>query len=66
VRKGTLNIGNATHPFASKCTITLLGDNTDNFWAFHNSIEAGNKNLVVTGTANIYGTPVAVPRSRLV
>jgi hypothetical protein len=65
VRDGALNIGNATHPFAHKATITLLGDNTENYWAFTNAVEAGNKNLVVTGSANIYGTPVADPRSRL-
>lgn len=50
----------------SKATITLLGDNTENYWAFTNSIEAGNKNLVITGTANIYGTPALHPRSRLI
>jgi hypothetical protein len=33
----------------------LLGDNTDNYFAFTNSIEAGNKNLVVTGTAILNG-----------
>ena len=65
VRSGVLNIGNETHPFESKATITLLGDNTEHYWAFTNSIEAGNKNLVVTGTANIYGTPSLHPRSRL-
>lgn len=66
VRSGTLQIGNQTHPFVNKATITLLGDNTDHYWAFTNSIEAGNKNLVITGTANIYGTPVLHPRSRLI
>jgi hypothetical protein len=65
VRSGTLNIGSEDAPFVSQATITLLGDNTEEYWAFTNSIEAGNKNLVVTGTANIYGTKVAHPTSRL-
>jgi hypothetical protein len=65
VRAGNLTIGNKTHPFAHKATITLLGDNTENYWAFTNAVEAGNKNLVVTGAAHIYGTPVEHPRSRL-
>jgi len=65
VRQGTLNIGSEEQPFVHKATITLLGDNLDHYWAFTNSIEAGNKNLVVTGTANIYGTPALHPRSRL-
>jgi hypothetical protein len=55
VRAGNLTIGNETHPFESKATITLLGDNTDEYWAFTNSIEAGNKNLVVTSFAQMYG-----------
>lgn len=64
VRSGELNIGNSTHPFPNKATITLQGDNTEEFWAFTSSIEAGNKNLVVTGNANLYGRP-RDQRSRL-
>ena len=56
VRAGTLNIGSADLPFESEATITLWGDNTDEYWSFDRSIEAGNKNFIVTGTANIYGT----------
>jgi hypothetical protein len=65
VRDGALNIGSEDEPFVNKATITLLGDNTEHYWAFTNAIEAGNKNLVITGTANIYGTKVLHPRSRL-
>lgn len=57
VRSGELEIGNITDPFTANALITLLGDNTEEYFAFTNSIEAGNKNLVVTGTANLYGTP---------
>jgi len=57
VRSGTLNIGNDTHPFEGQATINLLGDNTEEYFAFTPSIEAGNKNLVVTGNANFYGKP---------
>lgn len=64
VRAGELNIGSAAAPFQSKATITLLGDNTQFYWSFSDAIEAGNKNFVVTGNANIYGTP-RTSRSRL-
>ena len=36
--------------------ITLLGDNTERYWAFTNAIEAGNKNFVITGKVNLWGT----------
>jgi len=57
VRSGSLEIGNETNPFEANARITLLGDNTENYWAFHRSIEAGNKNFVVTGKALLYGQP---------
>ena len=64
MRSGTLEIGTPEDPFRAKANIQLLGDNTDNYFAFTNSIEAGNKNLVVTGTAIMNGLPRSY-RSRL-
>ena len=55
VRAGELNIGSIDDPFPNKATIELQGDNTEDYWAFTRSIEAGNKNLVITGTVNMYG-----------
>ena len=55
VRAGELEIGKAGEPFPNKATIELQGDNTEEFFAFTNAIEAGNKNLVVTGLVNMYG-----------
>ena len=55
VRAGELNIGSETDPFPNKATIELQGDNTEDYWAFHRAIEAGNKNLVITGKVNMYG-----------
>jgi hypothetical protein len=55
VRAGEFNIGTADAPFPKKATITLLGNNTIEYWSFATNIEAGNKNLVVTGAANFYG-----------
>lgn len=57
VRSGELNIGSEAQPFPNKATIELQGDNTEEFFAFTRSIEAGNKNLVITGDANFYGLP---------
>lgn len=64
VRGGELNIGDPKNPFIEEATIELQGDNTEHYWAFVNNIEAGNKNLVVTGTVNMYGKPRDL-RSRL-
>ena len=55
VRAGVLNIGEDGAPFPNKATIELQGDNTEEYFAFTPNIEAGNKNLVVTGTVNMYG-----------
>ena len=57
IRAGTLEIGTENAPYEDKMYITLLGDNTEKYWAFTPGIEAGNKNLVVTGTLNMYGLP---------
>ena len=55
VRQGVLEIGTADQPFENTAIITLHGNNTQNYWAFTPQIDSGNKNLVVTGTANLYG-----------
>ena len=55
MRAGTLQVGSEEEPYADKMYITLLGDNTERYWAFTPGIEAGNKNFVVTGTANLWG-----------
>ena len=55
VRAGELNIGSPEDPFPNKAIIELQGDNTEEYWAFFKAIEAGNKNLVITGTVNMYG-----------
>jgi hypothetical protein len=55
VRAGTLNIGTIDNPFDQKGEIELLGDNTLNYWSIVSSMELGNKNMVVTGTVNMYG-----------
>ena len=55
VRQGILEIGTADVPFDDIAIITLHGNNTEEYWAFTPQIDSGNKNLVVTGTANFYG-----------
>lgn len=55
IRAGTLEIGTLDTPFPNKVVIELQGDNTEEYFAFTNNIEAGNKNLVITGKATIYG-----------
>lgn len=55
VRSGKLEIGTADKPFTNKAIIELQGDNTEEYFTFTQSIEAGNKNLVITGDANMYG-----------
>jgi len=55
VRAGKLNIGEEGSPFVNNAQITLYGDNSEDYWAFTKMIEAGNKNLVITGDVNMYG-----------
>ena len=57
VRAGYFQIGNVTHPFPNKATIELQGDNTENFFSFTRSIEAGNKNLVINSDVSMVGLP---------
>ena len=65
VRGGELWIGSELLPFDTKATITLLGDNTDEYWSFSSAVEAGNKNLVITGDVYMYGTARDVTSCRL-
>ena len=66
VRAGELNIGSAADPFPNMATIELQGDNSEEYFAFTKAIEAGNKNLVITGTVNMYGqSRTANGRTRL-
>ena len=65
VRGGELWIGSPLRPFDSKATITLLGDNTDEHWSFSSAVEAGNKNLVITGDVHMHGTARDVTSCRL-
>ena len=55
VRAGTLNIGTEVAPFTAKANIHLLGDNSATEFDSITGIEEGNKNLVITGTANLFG-----------
>lgn len=57
VRQGELEIGTAAEPFDDVAVITLHGNNTEDYWAFSPQIDSGNKNLVITGKANLYGKP---------
>ena len=41
-------------------TFWLLGDSTDDYWAFSAQTCTGNKALVVTGTLNLHGAPRAM------
>jgi len=64
VRAGELVIGTAEEPYTAKANIHLLGTNEDEYFAFSNSIETGNKNLVITGDATMVGAQRSL-RSRL-
>ena len=64
VRAGVLEIGTIEEPYTAKANIHLLGDSTEEYFAFSNAIETGNKNLVITGDATLVGTPRTL-RSRL-
>lgn len=55
VRAGELIIGAPDAPFPMKATIELQGDNTEEYFAFTPAIEAGNKNLVITGKVQMVG-----------
>ena len=55
IRQGELEIGTAAEPFESEAVIRLLGNNTQEYWAFTPQIDSGNKNLVVTGKAGLFG-----------
>ena len=65
VRAGELHIGSALEPFDSKATITLLGNNLEEYWSYTASTETGNKGLVITGKAFMYGINRPVVKGRL-
>lgn len=64
VRAGELIIGAPGAPFPDRATIELQGDNTEEYFAFTPAIEAGNKNLVITGKVQMVGLERSA-RSRL-
>ena len=55
VRAGELQVGSEAQRFEHKMYITLLGDNTEAYWAYRTDVEAGNKNFVVTGKVSLWG-----------
>ena len=55
VRAGELHIGSELNPYQEKATITLLGDNTEEYWSFTAASETGNKGLVITGNVQMWG-----------
>lgn len=53
-----MNVGTEEEPFDSTVEIRLHGNNrSPSEFVFAPSIPAGNKNLIVTGTVNMFGTP---------
>ena len=57
VRAGILEAGNATHPFDSTIEFMLHGNNSSpSAFVFAPNIQVGNKNFIVTGTVNLFGT----------
>ena len=65
VKTGTLNIGSVETPWEDKAIIELLGDNISGYWSLVSDGEAGNKNLVITGTVNMIAKGPDFPTSRL-
>lgn len=58
VRSGQVDIGTEDEPFDSTVEIRLHGNNTSpSQFVFSQSVPVGNKNLIVTGTMNMFGTP---------
>lgn len=58
VRAGRVDIGTADAPFDSTVEIRLYGNNTSpSQFVFSQSIPVGTKNLIITGTMNMFGKP---------
>lgn len=58
VRAGELNIGTEEHPFDSTAEIRLHGNNTSpSQFVFSPNVPVGSKHLIITGQANMFGTP---------
>jgi hypothetical protein len=64
VRIGELIIGNQTNPYQSEAMITLYGNHQDEYIAFSNDVEAGNKFIANTALISMWGAP-RKHRSRL-
>lgn len=60
VRAGQVDIGTPDEPFDGDVEIVLHGNvESESQFVFTQSVPVGNKNLIVTGTLNMYGTPRA-------
>lgn len=58
IRSGEVNVGTEAEPFDSTVEIRLHGNNTSpSEFVFAPHIAVGNKNLIVTGKLNMFGTP---------
>lgn len=58
VRAGQVDIGTEEEPFDSTVEIRLHGNNTSpSQFVFSQSVPVGNKNLIITGTMNMFGLP---------
>lgn len=58
VRAGRVDVGTADAPFDSTVEIQLQGNNTsESQFIFSQAIPTGTKNLIITGTMNMFGTP---------
>jgi hypothetical protein len=65
IRAGKFLIGNETHPFEHKATITLMGEKESETMVYDNAIEAGNKVIANIGTVKMYGKPRTKTLTRL-
>jgi hypothetical protein len=65
VQKGELIIGTDQQAFSKNAKITLYGNKDENYIAFANSVEAGNKLLLNTGRIQIYGDKRKYPTTRM-
>lgn len=58
IRAGEVNVGTEAEPFDSTVEIRLHGNNTSpSQFVFAPQIPVGTKNMIVTGTLNMFGTP---------
>ena len=58
VRAGTMSVGTESVPFDSTVEIKLHGhERSESQFVFAKDIAPGNKNLIVTGTLEMFGQP---------